>query len=102
MLKIPCSASGFIADFIPCRFTASATRTACTWCTAANEDRLKTFCQRWNVPKSTTNLEEGVADPEVDVVIVSLPNNLHLESARLCAQTQKGHLLHQAAGPYGR
>ncbi len=89
MLKIAMLGSGFIADFYTMSLHGQRNRDRVHVVYGRNEERLKTFCNRWNIPKSTTSMEEAVADPEVDVVIVSLPNNLHLETARLCAKHKK-------------
>ena len=89
MLKIAMLGSGFIADFYTMSLHGQRNKDRVHVVYGRTEERLKTFCKRWNVPKFTTNLEDAVADPEVDVVIVSLPNNLHLETARLCAKHKK-------------
>jgi predicted dehydrogenase len=89
MLKIAMLGSGFIADFYTMSLHGQRNKDRVHVVYGRNEERLKTFCKRWDIPKSTTNMEEAVADPEVDVVIVSLPNNLHLETARLCAKHKK-------------
>jgi predicted dehydrogenase len=89
MLKIAMLGSGFIADFYTMSLHGQRNKDRVHVVYGRNEERLNTFCKRWDIPKSTTNMEEAVADPEVDVVIVSLPNNLHLETARLCARHKK-------------
>ena len=42
------------------------------------------FAQQWNIPNATNDLLAAIHHPEVDVVIVALPNYLH-ESAVLAA-----------------
>ncbi len=42
------------------------------------------FAQQWNIPYATNDLQAAIGHPEVDVVIVALPNYLH-ESAVLAA-----------------
>ena len=49
--------------------------------TQASADR---FAKEWSVPHATTDLETAINHPEVDVVIVALPNHLH-ESAVVAA-----------------
>ena len=40
-------------------------------------ESLQRFAQEWNIPRVTTSFSELAADPEVDAVIVALPNYLH-------------------------
>ena len=89
MLKIAMLGSGFIADFYTMSLHGQRNKDRVHVVYGRTQERLQTFCKRWNVPKSTTSMEEAIADPEVDVVIVSLPNNLHLDAARLCAKHKK-------------
>ncbi len=49
--------------------------------TQASADR---FAKEWSVPHATTDLETAINHPEVDVVIVALPNHVH-ESAVVAA-----------------
>ncbi len=89
MLKIAMLGSGFIADFYTMALHGQRNKDRVHVVFGRSGERLQTFCKRWNVPKYTTSMEEAVSDPEVDVVVVSLPNNLHLQTARLCAKYKK-------------
>ena len=50
----------------------------------------------------TTTSTTLCADPAVDVVVIALPNEVHLEAVRIAAAAGKGDHLHQAAGPHRR
>ena len=63
------------------------------------EERAKHFASEWNIPKYTTNLEDAINDPETDVVVIGLPNNLHEEAVRLATKAGK-HIL--CTKPLGR
>jgi predicted dehydrogenase len=63
------------------------------------EERAKQFASEWNIPKYTTNLEDAINDPDTDVVVIGLPNNLHEEAVRLAAKAGK-HIL--CTKPLGR
>jgi predicted dehydrogenase len=63
------------------------------------EERAKHFASEWNIPKYTTNLEDAINDPETDVIVIGLPNNLHEEAVRLATQARK-HVL--CTKPLGR
>jgi len=53
------------------------------------EERAKAFAQEWDIPKWTTDLAEAINDPEADVVVIGLPNDLHLEAVRLATEAKK-------------
>ena len=53
------------------------------------EERAKLFASEWNIPKYTTNLEDAINDPNTDVVVIGLPNNLHEEAVRLATKAGK-------------
>jgi predicted dehydrogenase len=51
--------------------------------------RAQAFAQRWNIPESTTDMAAAVNRSDVDLVLIGLPNNLHLEATRLIAGAKK-------------
>lgn len=57
-----------------------------------SEERGKAFANEWNIPKYVTDLEAAISDPEIDTVIVGLPNDLHHEAIRLCCEHKKAVL----------
>jgi predicted dehydrogenase len=57
-----------------------------------SEERGRSFAADWDIPVWTTDLEEAVAHPETDVVIVGLPNHLHEEAIALVARHGKAVL----------
>ena len=57
-----------------------------------SEERARAFAEENGVPHATTDLEEAIAHPETDTVIIGLPNDLHLEAAELCARHGKAVL----------
>jgi predicted dehydrogenase len=54
--------------------------------------KTEAFARRHGIPRWTTHLEEAVADPEVDLVVVGLPNHLHREAVVAAARAGKGIL----------
>ena len=54
-------------------------------------DKLKAadFAARWNIPRSSDAMLAVAADKDVDLLVIALPNNLHLEAALLAAQHKK-------------
>ena len=47
--------------------------------TPRSEEKLKKFSEEYNIDKYYTDYEKLLADPDVEVVYVALPNNLHCE-----------------------
>jgi predicted dehydrogenase len=56
------------------------------------EERARAFAAAERVPEWTTDLEQAIASPGTDVVIVGLPNDLHEEAVALCARHGKAVL----------
>jgi predicted dehydrogenase len=57
-----------------------------------SEERGAAFSDRWAIPRFTTSLEDAVADPDTDVVVVGLPNHLHEEAIGTAAKHGKAVL----------
>lgn len=57
-----------------------------------SEKRARESAAAWGVPKWTTDLQEAVTDPETDVVVVGLPNALHLEAVLAAVKARKAVL----------
>jgi predicted dehydrogenase len=52
-------------------------------------ERREAFAQRWH-SRALDSIEAVCADPEVDLVVISLPNHLHVEAVRAAAAAGKG------------
>jgi predicted dehydrogenase len=55
-----------------------------------DRDRREAFGARYGYARTTDSIEAVCTDPEVDLVIVSLPNHLHVEAVRTAARHGKG------------
>ncbi len=62
------------------------------------EERVNEFAEEWNIPNATTDLKEAINHPETDVVVVGLPNNLHLNAVELAAAAGKAILCTKPLG----
>ena len=49
-----------------------------------SQERADAFARENDVPLTSTDLEEAIAHPETDTVVVGLPNQLHEEVVGLC------------------
>src|SRR6185312_10593137 len=52
-------------------------------------ESAKKFADDYKVFYHTTQMEDAIARPEVEVVCISLPNNLHEEAVLLCCKHKK-------------
>jgi predicted dehydrogenase len=55
-------------------------------------ERAEAFARENGVPETSTDLEQAIAHPETDVVVVGLPNHLHEDAIALCAAHGKAVL----------
>ncbi len=53
------------------------------------EERAKAFAREWEIPNWTTDMSKVVEKPEVDLVLIALPNFLHKEAALLACKFGK-------------
>lgn len=63
-----------------------------------SQERADAFAKEWDIPYTAIDMEEAIANPETDVVIIGLPNDLHLEAVRLCAKHKKAVLCTKPLG----
>ncbi len=56
---------------------------------ASSPERAKEVAQSWDVPRAYRDIEEVVADPQVQVVHVCTPNHLHRPMAQAALQAGK-------------
>lgn len=63
-----------------------------------SQERADAFSQEWGIPTTSTSMEEAIANPEIDTVVIGLPNDLHLEAVELCAKHKKAVLCTKPLG----
>jgi predicted dehydrogenase len=56
------------------------------------EESARDFAKKWKIPKYTTNIKDAIEDPEIEIVIVALPNYLHKEAILMACEAKK-HVL---------
>jgi len=53
--------------------------------------RAREFAEKWApIPTQYDSMEALCADPEVDLVVIALPNEVHVEAVRIAAAAGKG------------
>lgn len=90
--------SGFIARFYADSLQGYRNQDKIVSVYSRKEESVKRFSKDYNVTHSTTDMEVAIARPDVDVVCVALPNNLHEEAVMLCCKYKKAVLVTKPLG----
>jgi predicted dehydrogenase len=85
--------TGLIGDFYTMTLHGRRGRDQVQVVYSRTEERGAAFRRRWGIPASTTSVEEAVNHPEVDTVVVGLPNHLHEEAVTAAAAAAKAVLV---------
>jgi len=101
MAKLAMLGAGFIGDFYTYGLHGLRSRDRVHVIYSRDDSRGKAFAKKHNIPKWTTSMKSAVDDPEVDAVVVGLPNNLHLEAVKLAAEARKPVLCTKPLGRNG-
>ncbi len=96
--KIALLGTGFISDFYTSTLHELRSNDRVVMVYSRSEKRGKRFVGKWNIPHFTTDLGEAVGHPEVNTVIIGLPNNLHKEAVLAAAGAGKAVLCTKPLG----
>ncbi|MFM8913324.1 MAG: Gfo/Idh/MocA family protein [Flammeovirgaceae bacterium] len=88
-MNIAMLGSGFIGRFYADSLQGYRSRDKIVSIYSRRTESAKKFATDYKVPFSTTVMEEAIARPEVEMVCISLPNNLHEEAVMLCCKHKK-------------
>ncbi|MBS1977105.1 MAG: Gfo/Idh/MocA family oxidoreductase [Bacteroidetes bacterium] len=88
-MNISMLGSGFIGRFYADSLQGYRSKDKIVSIYSRREESAKTFAVDYMVAHWTTKMEEAIARPEVEVVCISLPNNLHEEAVMLCCKHNK-------------
>lgn len=81
--------SGFIGRFYADSIHGQRSRDRVVAIYARSEANAKKFAEDYQCPIWSTNMEEIIAHPDVTMVCVALPNNLHETAVMLCVKHKK-------------
>lgn len=98
MAKVAMLGAGFIGDFYTHSLHGLRSRDRVHVIYSRDDNRGKAFATRHGIPKWTTSIKDAVGDPEIDLVVIGLPNNLHLEAVKVAAEAGKGILCTKPLG----
>jgi len=88
-MNIAMLGSGFIGRFYADSLQGYRSKDKIVSIYSRREESTKKFAKDYKVAFATTNMEEAINRPEVEVVCISLPNNLHEEAVMLCCKHKK-------------
>ena len=98
MHKVTMLGTGLIGMFYTMTLNRKRSRDKVSVVYSRTEERAKEFAAEWDIPKYTTSMEEAINDPDTSVVVIGLPNNLHLEAVKLAAKAGKAVLCTKPLG----
>jgi predicted dehydrogenase len=88
-MNIAMLGSGFIGRFYADSLQGYRSKDRIVSIYSRKDESAKKFANDYNVVFATTNMEEAINRPEVEIVCISLPNNLHEEAVLLCCKHKK-------------
>jgi predicted dehydrogenase len=88
-MNIAMLGSGFIGRFYADSLQGYRSKDKIVTIYSRRDESAKKFAKDYNVAFSTTVLEDAINRPEVEIVCISLPNNLHEEAVMLCCRHKK-------------
>jgi predicted dehydrogenase len=98
MTRIAMLGTGFIGRFYTDSLHGYRSKDKIVSVYSRREESVKKFMADYDVPFGTTNMEEAISRPDVEVVCVSLPNNLHEEAVMLCCKHKKAVMVTKPLG----
>jgi predicted dehydrogenase len=84
--------TGLIGDFYTMTLHGRRSRDRVAVVYSRSAARGAAFAERWDVPRSTTSLDEAIEHPDVDTVVVGLPNHMHADAVAKAAAAGKAVL----------
>ncbi len=90
--------AGLIGTFYTMAIHGQRSRDRIHTVCALTQDEAEAFARKWAIPKWTADMAQAIVDPETDLVIVGLPNNLHKQAVLLAAQAGKAVLCTKPLG----
>ncbi len=89
MTKIAMLGSGFIGRFYADSIQGYRSKDKIVSIYSRREESAKKFAEDYQVGHHTTDMETAIAHPDVEVVCIALPNDLHEPAVMLCCKHKK-------------
>lgn len=101
MQKIAMLGGGFIGRFYAESLHGQRSRDQVVAIYARREETAQKFANDYGCAFWATNMEEVIAHPDVTMVCIALPNNLHAPAVELCAKHKKNVICTKPLGRTG-
>ena len=88
-MNIAMLGSGFIGRFYADSIQGQRSKDKIVSIYSRRQESAAQFAKDYNTAHVTTVMEESISHPDVDVVCIALPNNLHEEAVMLCCKHKK-------------
>jgi len=98
MAKIAMLGAGFIGDFYTYSLHGLRSRDRVIVVSDRDQSRAKAFAEKHGIPRWTTSMKDAINDSEADIVVIGLPNNVHVEAVKMAAEAGKGILCTKPLG----
>jgi len=98
MAKISMLGTGLIGSFYTQTLHGLRSRDRVVNVYSRSAERAKTFASEKGIPRWSSDLRDAIQNSESEIVIVGLPNDLHLEAVRLAAEAGKAVLCTKPLG----
>ncbi len=100
-MKIAMLGGGFIGRFYADALHGHRSKDRIVSIYSRRQESVDKFMTDYGTPHGTTVMEESIANPEVEVVCIALPNNLHEEAVMLCCKHKKAVICTKPLGRTG-
>jgi predicted dehydrogenase len=100
-MKIAMLGSGFIGRFYADSLQGYRSKDKVVSIYSRREESARKFAEDYQCAHWTTNMEEAIAHPDVEVVCVSLPNHIHEAAVMLCCKHKKPVMVTKPLGRNG-
>jgi predicted dehydrogenase len=91
--KIAMIGGGFIGDFYTSALHSQRRIDRVHIVYSRSEESARKISERWNIPRWTTDMKKAITDPEIDTVVIGLPNYQHLPAVKIAAEAGKNILI---------
>jgi len=98
MTRIALLGTGFIGRFYTESLHAKRSRDRVQLVYSRSEEKARTFAAEYGIPRHTADLEAAVSAPDIDAVIIGLPNHLHEQAVLAVAKAGKAVLCTKPLG----
>lgn len=98
MHKVTMLGTGLIGMFYTMTLHGGRSRDKVTMVYSRTEERAADFAKTWGIDNHTTDMRKAIEDPDTDVVVIGLPNNLHEEAVNIAAAAGKAILCTKPLG----